>query len=74
VDRRPPSHRGDDDAYLVEPSLYLDVLSIPTMHAELQEALAEAVRCFRAKLYTAGVAMLGKASEGAWLELGAAAA
>lgn len=41
------------------------------MHPEVASAFGEAVKCFRLELFTAALAMLGKASEGAWLELGA---
>jgi hypothetical protein len=41
------------------------------MHREVSAAFREAVQCFRYELFTAAVTMLGKASEGAWLELGA---
>jgi len=41
------------------------------MHAEVVSAFREAVNCFRHELFTAALTMLGKASEGAWLELGA---
>ena len=45
-------------------------MEIKNIHAEVKESLEEAVRCFRNELYIACLAMLGKASEGAWIELG----
>ncbi len=42
------------------------------MHSEIESALREAVECFRRELFAAASAMLGKASEGAWIELGRA--
>jgi hypothetical protein len=39
------------------------------MHSIVEESLREAVRCLRFDLFTAAAAMLGKASEGAWLDL-----
>lgn len=42
------------------------------MHADVSRAFTEAVKCFRAELFTAALTMLGKASEGSWLELGSA--
>ncbi|MBU0508883.1 hypothetical protein KKH27_08620, partial [bacterium] len=51
--------------------MYLHKLGIPNIHAEVASAFQEAVRCFRHELFTAAITMLGKASEGAWLELGA---
>ena len=68
---RAPSLEGATDQYLCDPDLYLSTLNIPNMHPEVQSALQEAVRCFRHELHTAAVAMLGKASESAWTELGA---
>lgn len=59
-----------NDQFLAEPDLYLDKLAIPNMHPEIAGALQEAVKCFRSELFTATVAMLGKASEGAWIGLG----
>jgi hypothetical protein len=69
--RRAPSLAESKDLYLSDPDLYLGLaLGISSMHAEISDALREAVKCFRADLFTAAGAMLGKASEGAWLELG----
>jgi hypothetical protein len=55
---------------LVDADLYLQTLMIPGMHGEIASAFKEAVRCFRHDFFGAAVAMLGKASEGAWIELG----
>jgi hypothetical protein len=52
--------------------LYLAQLGPIGMHAELQAAAKEAIACFRRGLLAATVALLGKVSEGAWLELGEA--
>jgi hypothetical protein len=67
-----PSATGEMNQFLWEPDLYLNTLSIPNMHVDIQSALREAVLCFRAELYLATVAMLGKASEGSWIEVGGA--
>lgn len=69
--RRAPSFIGSNDQFLTEPDLYLHTLGIPNMHVEVASAFREAVRCFRHELFTAALTMLGKASEGAWFELGA---
>jgi len=69
--RRAPSSIGSNGQFLSEPDLYLHTLGIPNMHAEVASAFREAVKCFRYELFTAGLTMLGKASEGAWFELGA---
>jgi hypothetical protein len=55
---------------LSDPDLFLHNLNIPNIHQEVKESLREAVRCFRHELYLGCLAMLGKASEGAWIELG----
>ena len=68
--RRAPSLEGTSDQFLSEPDLYLNTFGIPNMHAEVAAAFREAVKCFRYELFTAAVTMLGKALEGAWLELG----
>jgi hypothetical protein len=66
-----PSSLNSPNQFLSEPDLYLHALGVPGMHAEVSGAFCEAVKCFRSELFTAALAMLGKASEGAWLELGA---
>lgn len=68
--RRSPSQNGSTDQFLAEPDLYLNTFNIPNMHTDVALALREAVVSFRHELFSAAVAMLGKASEGAWLELG----
>ena len=67
---RMPSYGGQSSIYLTNPSLYLGTLAISNMHGDISEALRECVNCFRHSLFTAAVAMLGKATEGSWLELG----
>lgn len=69
--RRSPSTLNSPNQFLSEPDLFIHALGVPAMHAEVSGAFSEAVKCFRAELFTAALAMLGKASEGAWLELGA---
>lgn len=69
--RRAPSSIGTSGQFLAEPDLYLHTIGIPNMHPEVSSAFREAVKCFRQELFTAALTMLGKASEGAWLELGA---
>ncbi|TWI13523.1 hypothetical protein [Aerolutibacter ruishenii] len=70
--RRAPSLENGEDLFLSEPDLYLRTIGVDTMHGDVVGAFREAVKCFRSELYTASFAMLGKASEGAWLELGEA--
>jgi hypothetical protein len=45
-------------------------MNVPNMHRDISDAFREAVKCFRYELFTSAITMLGKASEGAWLELG----
>jgi hypothetical protein len=66
------SRINDGNEMLVDPDLYLKELAIPKLHPDIEDAIREAVRCFRAELYTACIVMLGKASEGAWIELAVA--
>lgn len=70
--RRSPSSLQSGNQFLSEPDLYLHSIAAPSMHADVADAFTESVKCFRNELFTASLAMLGKASEGAWLELGAA--
>ena len=66
-----PSLAGDPrQAILYSPGLYLEGLKISCMNDEVAQALQEAVACFRHELFGPAAAMLGKASEGAWLETG----
>jgi hypothetical protein len=57
---------------LTDPDLFLDALQPHVPTGDLAEALREAIRCFRHDLYMASAVMLGKASEGIWIELGKA--
>ncbi|HMV06514.1 MAG TPA: hypothetical protein PKA30_13310 [Accumulibacter sp.] len=69
--RRAPSAKEGTDEFLSEPDLYMHSLGVANMHPDVASSFHEAVKCFRTELFTAALAMLGKASEGAWLELGA---
>jgi hypothetical protein len=69
---KPPSRSLDATEYLSNADLYLMEIGITGIHQEVEESLLESVRCFRHELYTASLVMLGKASEGAWLDLGEA--
>lgn len=71
---RPPSTASEPNSYLSNGDLYLAELDIVGIHPEVEASLREAVLCFRHELYTASCAMLGKATEGAWLDLGASLA
>jgi hypothetical protein len=55
---------------LSDPDLYLHELAIENLHKEVEQSLRESVKCFKHELYLGCLALLGKASEGAWIELG----
>ena len=62
------------DTILTDGDLYLNELPSTTLHPGVEKALRLAVACFRQELFVPAVAMLGAASEGAWIELGKALA
>jgi hypothetical protein len=66
------SHPGEQP--LTDPDLYLKDLSLTGLIPAIEVALREAVRCIRHELYLACLAMLGRASEAAWIEAGLALA
>jgi hypothetical protein len=68
----PKSLEGDRAQPLTDPDLYLNELNLPGLLPAVEEALREAVRCIRHELYLACLAMLGRASEAAWIETGMA--
>lgn len=55
---------------LSDPDLFIHTLKIRNIHPDVEESIREAVRCFKYELYLACLAMLGKASEIAWIEMG----
>lgn|GEM_PF-761829 len=67
-----PSFSFCDQDYLVEPDLFLKHMNIESMQEGVKEALQDAILCFRAELYTPCLAMITKAMEGTWAELGLA--
>lgn len=68
--RLAPSLQGKSPQPFTEPDLLLKDINIPDIDPGVEEALRLAVECFRHELYLPCVAMLGLASEGAWLEMG----
>jgi hypothetical protein len=66
----PPSTSKGERQTLSDPDLFLHSLEIPNIDKEVEESLRESVRCFKHDLFLACLAMLGRASEGAWIELG----
>jgi hypothetical protein len=67
---RPLSLTNDSEDFLSNHDLYLAQLNVNAFHPDVESSLREAVECFRYELYTASLAMLGKAVEGSWLDLG----
>jgi hypothetical protein len=60
----------ETNSVIATPDLFLKQLNISNLNSEVQDALYDAIRCFRVELYTPCLAMLLKATEGAWTELG----
>jgi len=69
-----PKSLPPGDLPLTDPDLYLKELNLPGLVSAVEMALCEAVRCIRHELYLACLAMLGRASEAAWIETGLALA
>jgi hypothetical protein len=67
-----PSLQGNKPSPLSDGDLYLTELGIPDLPSDVEDALRQAVLCFRQELYLPAVAMVGLASEGSWIELGLA--
>ena len=65
-----PSYRHECPQPMTDPDLFVLEAGINNADPEIVEALQDAVRCFRHELYRPAVTMLGKAMEGAWIELG----
>lgn len=57
---------------LADADLYLADMDIPLLHEEIEDALRQAVLCFKGGLFLPALAMLGMAVEGGWIELGKA--
>jgi hypothetical protein len=64
--------RADSGQVLSDGDLYVNDLGISDVHPLVLESLREAVRCYRLDLYVPCLAMLARAVEGAWTELGIA--
>lgn len=69
-----PSVRDQGQEILADGDVFLSALNITEVHELVAEALGEAVQCFRHELYTPCLAMLLKAIEQAWIEMGMALA
>ena len=71
---RPFSQKNNAPQPITDPDLYLKELSIDGFHTEIELSLRESVLCFKHELFLGCLALLGRASEGAWIELGLAIA
>lgn len=65
-----PTLVSDSGQVFADPDLYLSRIAIPNWQPEIGKAVRDSVLCFRNDLFTPCLVMLGKASEGAWIELG----
>jgi len=65
-----PSYRAGQSEILTDPDIFLNKANIENADKEVVEAVSDAVLCFKHGLYRAAVTMLGKAMEGAWIEIG----
>jgi hypothetical protein len=66
--QRPRWHQTQSE--ILDSDLYLQRLQPLALHADVERALRMALECFRRELFVPCVAMLGSASEGAWIEMG----
>jgi hypothetical protein len=66
------SQLNNSQDYLIDPDLYLKNFNLENLQMDVKEALKDSILCFRSELYTPCLAMLAKAVEGAWVELGLA--
>jgi hypothetical protein len=64
----------DAHSELWSADLYLLRLAPNSLHSGVEQALRMSLECFRRDLYVPALAMLGAASEGAWIEMGNALA
>jgi hypothetical protein len=69
-----PSRRSDSSEFLSDPGLYVVLTKIEGADADVIEAIKDSINCFRHELFRAAVVLLGKAMEGAWIEVGVALA
>jgi hypothetical protein len=65
-----PSGLNPSDQPLSDPDLYMHELGIEGLNVDIEASLRESVHCFRHELFLGCLALLGRASEGAWIELG----
>jgi hypothetical protein len=65
-----PQYQNERDVLLADHNLFILTLGIEGADAEIIDALKDAILCFQKSLFRPALTMLGKAMEGAWIELG----
>ncbi len=70
--RKSVAWEADEYRFLSDADLFLAEIGVPDLHAEVEISLKEAVRCLRHELFLPCLAMLTRAIEGIWTELGLA--
>ena len=65
-----PSSLDESEKPLSDPDLYMHELNVDGMGKDIEASLRESVLCFKNELFLGCLALLGRASEGAWIELG----
>lgn len=69
-----PSGISEAEQPLSDPDLYMHELAIDGLNDDIVASLREAVLCFKNELFLGCLALLGRAAEGGWIELGQAMA
>lgn len=69
-----PSGIKSSEQPISDPDIYMYELGIENIDNDVELSLKESVHCFRHELFLGCLALLGRASEGAWIELGKALA
>jgi len=67
---RKPFYRQGKPSLFSDPDVNLLLISAENAHKDVKEALKDTIACFKNELYGPTLTMLGKAVEGAWIELG----
>ena len=67
---KPNFQAVDHNFTLFSPDLFVAHMEIQNAHDDVIEALYDTIDCFKKELYRPSLTMLGKAVEGAWIELG----
>ena len=62
------SKRGESTIF--DEDIYVKNLKLECANSEIKESIRYSIKCYNNELYEPSVVMLGKAVEGAWIELG----